>query len=59
MCIVLFVECSMDTYGAPSWFYREIKEFEKQMVVHELLPGQCCDDLFTIVAVSCIRMLVI
>ena len=39
----------MLNYGAPSWFYREISEFVKQMVVRELLLGQCCDGLFAIV----------
>ena len=33
----------MLNYRAPSWFYGEIKEFTKQMVVCELLLGQCCD----------------
>ena len=30
----------MLNYGAPSWFYREITEFAKQMVVRELFLGQ-------------------
>ena len=45
----------MLNYGAPSWFYGEITEFAKQTDVCELLLGQCCDDLFAIVAVSCMR----
>ena len=30
-------------------------EFAKQTDVRELLLGQCCDGLFAIVAVSCMR----
>ena len=46
----------MLNYGAPSWVYGEITEFAKQTDVRELLLGQCCDGLFAIVAVSCIRL---
>ena len=45
----------MLNYGAPSWVYGEIMEFAKQTDVCELLLGQCCDGLFAIVAVSCMR----
>ena len=41
---------------APCWFYRDITEFAKQTVLRELLLGQCCDGLFAIVAVSCMRL---
>ena len=38
------------------WFYREITESAKQTVVRELLLEQCCDGLFAIVSVSCMRL---
>ena len=44
----------MLNYGAPSWFYGVITEIAKQTDVRELRLGQCCDGLFTTVAVSCI-----
>ena len=45
----------MLNYGPPSWVYGEITEFTKQTDVRELLQGQCCDSLFAILAVSCMR----
>ena len=45
----------MLNYGAPSWVYGEITEIVKQTDVRELLLGQCCDSLFDIVAVLCMR----
>ena len=45
----------MLNYGVPSWVYGEIMEFVKQTDVRQLLLGQCCDGLFAIVAVSCMR----
>ena len=45
----------MLNYGPPSWVYGEITVIAKQTDVCELLLGQCCDDLFAIVAVSCMR----
>ena len=45
----------MLNYGAPSWVYGEITEIVKQTDVRELLLGQCCDGLFAIVAVLCMR----
>ena len=45
----------MLNYRAPSWVYGEITEIAKQTDVRELLLGQCCDGLFTIVAVLCMR----
>ena len=42
-------------YGALSWFHGEsatqIMKFGSQTVVYELLLGQCCNSLFTIIAV--------
>ena len=54
-CITVYKQ-PMLNYGAPSWLYGEITEYAKQTVVRELLLGQCCDDLFAIVAVSCMRL---
>ena len=49
----------MLNYRAPSWFYEEITEFAQETVVRELLLGHCCNGLFAIVAVSCMRLWVL
>ena len=46
----------MLNYRAPSRFLGEFTEIGRQMVVHELLLGQCHDGLFAIIAVSCMQL---
>ena len=45
------------TTGRYQGFTEKLRN-SKETVAHELL-GQCCDDLFAIVAVSCIRLCLI